>query len=135
MAPNLTKERTDGIRFAIMSATVKHPNLYAIADAWGCSYESVRYHRDNILLEMASAGNRPLRRPGPAPAYDEAIMYFTSQLLDRDNELYQDEVVDEIFDAFDVRLSQSQMSRMYKEMKLSNKKIDYVAFQQDLELM
>jgi hypothetical protein len=54
---------------------------------------------------MGTVEGRNRRKPGPSPAYDEEIMYFVVQLLARDNELYQDEVADEIYDVFDVTLS------------------------------
>jgi hypothetical protein len=38
-------------------------------------------------------------------AFDKEVMYFVLQLLDQDNELYQDEVADEIYDVFDIKLS------------------------------
>ena len=107
MTPHITPEVVEAIRFAITSTTVKKPNLKAITQAFHCSYETVRYHKNNILLKMGITESRNRCTPSPNLVYDEEIMYFVTQLLDRDNELYQDEVVDEIYDVFDVSLSQT----------------------------
>jgi transposase len=136
MAPQLEPRKVEAIRNAIRTARAAKPNLKAIAKAFHTTYSTVLRHRNSILLEMGAAERRNIRaQPGRKLAVNDEVMYFVLQLLDQDNDLYQDEVANEIYDVFDIKLSQSQMSRMYKKMRLSQKKVDYVASQQDKQLI
>ena len=53
----------------------------------------------------------------------------------RNNDLYQDGVANEIFDVFRVKLGQSQMTRLYKKIGITNKKLLYVATQREQVLI
>ncbi|KAG9245427.1 hypothetical protein BJ878DRAFT_397971, partial [Calycina marina] len=127
MAKTLKKEKVSAIERDIWAAwnANQYPDLHAIAESYGCSYQSVCYIRRRIeKLERTGIDER--KKSGRKPIPEEE--YMASAILDiltRKPESNQREVSDAIYEQFGKRLCQASISRIYKKHgiphKISNK--------------
>jgi transposase len=132
MAPHLPQWKIDAIEHCI--AENAHVDLNSLAEVFHTTYESIRYIRYRMLFQL-STGYDDRKKAGRPHAWTPEIEQFVLELLYRDNDLFQDEVANEIYDCFDVKLNQPQMSRMYKSLGITNKKLKYTATQQEQALI
>jgi transposase len=127
MAKTLEKETVAAIEQAILTAqkTGRQPDLHGIAAIFATTYHSVCYIKRRIeRLQRTGVDDR--KKPGRKPMPErEQIAFAILDLLTRRPDLDQAAVSDFVFDEFGKRISQTSISRIYKNHgiphKISNK--------------
>ena len=132
MAPHLPQQKIDAIEYYI--AENAHVDLNSLAEVFYTTYKSIRYIRYRMLFQLfTSYDNR--KKASRLYTQTPEIEQFILELLYKDNNLFQDEVANEIYNCFNIKLNQPQMSKMYKSLGITNKKLKYIATQQEQALI
>ena len=110
-----------------ISASLPKPDLPHIAELFETTIKTVRKIRDDIKKKSILGDNwRPRKagRPSQITAeIEEAIDYFIHHVPT----IYQDELATFIFDCFDIKVSQSTISRALKQINITRKKLQVEA--------
>ncbi|RDL42209.1 uncharacterized protein BP5553_02188 [Venustampulla echinocandica] len=133
MAPTLPKWKTDKID-QLLSAGASHRDFRAIAAEYKTTYKTIceRYRR----LEASKVIGNTLARPrGPTPVINHEIQMFLVDILEREPNLYLDEMADYIYAEFEIKVTITQVSRAVKRLKQTNKLIPVSAGQRNRELV
>ncbi|RFU31029.1 hypothetical protein B7463_g5310, partial [Scytalidium lignicola] len=127
MAPRLVPETVKAIECALLNTD---DDKYAIATAFDVSYETVRYIARKLKTDRTIGVN--LRgKAGRSSVITPDIEQAVKEVIYTSNDLYQDEVADFIYDEFDIKLSQSAISKLLKKLNITHKKLEYVAAQRN----
>jgi transposase len=124
MAPNLSRSTAEAIDECIRD--YPNVNLHEVAATYRCSYEACRLIRKRIRDSRRLQKGRGRR--SCIPDYIEKTI---QELVDLDNEIYQDEIADLIYDMYNLKLGQSTISRLLKRLKITHKRMRYIALQRE----
>lgn len=105
-------------------------NLEELASVYRTTYETCRRIRKQMRLLQRYGKDIKPRRGRPCRITNR-MKVVVQELVNIDAEIYQDEIADFIYEEFNVKLSQSIVSRLLKSLKITHKRIRNVACQRE----
>jgi len=123
MAPTLPKEVVAAIEVALARnrEANRHPDMYAVAEVFNCSYQTVRHIKLRVETFLQT-GVDDRKKSGRKPKFNELLVIQEMRaLLARQQGLDQSAVSDYLFETFGVRYTKSAISRMYTKYQIPHK--------------
>jgi transposase len=132
MPPHLNPREVEAME-AILAQPM-HPEMHHIARQFNTTYETVRYRRHQMRIRRA-IGYDP-RSKGGRPSI--IIPEMEQRVLDHIalyNHLYQEEIIDFLYDEYGIKPSQSTIPKLLKRLKITRKQLKGIAAKQNQELI
>jgi hypothetical protein len=102
MPTHIDKRAVAGIEFLL---TQPHElDMHSIAKVFNTTYKTIAYHRRQMKIQEI-IGYNPRKKPGPKSIITPEVELFVAELYKQDADLYQDEIIDEIYKQFDLKVS------------------------------
>ena len=128
MAPNIPHQTATKIDNLLLNGTNLDFNV--IAAHYNTTYKTI-CERNRRLQK----GRVPQRSRGPAPVINRQIEVFIAELLEREPELYQDEIADYIYAEFEVIVSTAQVAKALRRINHTSKIVTVAAAERNEELI
>ncbi len=128
MAPNLPRWKAAQIDRLL--STGIDVDLHTLATEFGTTYKTICARRRALDSPKSSA-----KLPGPAAVITADMREFIAALLEREPDLYQDEIAAYLIDTYDVEVSVNQVSKALKRLQNTKKVLTVSAAERNDELV
>ena len=118
MAPNLPRRIATQIDNILLNSTSL--DFTTITKQFNTTYKTICERNRRLQKERSSTSALPRAR-GPAPVINRQMEVFIAKLLEREPELYQDEIADYLFAEFEVVVSNAQVAKALRRIKHTSK--------------
>jgi transposase len=132
MAPNLPRRIATQIDNILLNGTSL--DFTTIAKQFNTTYKTICERNRRLQKERSGISALPRAR-GPAPVINRQMEVFIAELLEREPELYQDEIADYLFAEFEVVVSNAQVAKALRRIKHTSKILTVAAAEQNDELI
>jgi transposase len=129
MAPNLPAWKAKRIDSLLLHGS--NLDFYAIAAEYYTIYKTICQRNKRLSNDRISAR----KRPRPEPVITREMEVFLAELLEREVDLYLDELAIYIYWEFEVAVSTDMVSRALHRIKHTHKVVSVAASQQNKDLI